>query len=317
MGGKALRTPVSPGNAQGNSAYEALEGASIELTPVKGLYIAATVPLDNHNDIPYNGWSTPYQAGNSVPAGEIFKHTQGRVLYNIGEAASVSTTFIGGSGRVISKDNDAVDAALLDFTFRGIEGIALALTAEVPLPAKKWEKYNSFGGVDGYYTNPANAATWVPAVPAVSSEVANAGTDVKAQLPISLDLRANINKGAFKLNGGVAFAFAGKYTETTGGVDDVYKYPFAVGFTLNPQFSLSALDIGLLGELKIQGESSSKVGSGSFVKDGKDVVAWSVAPYLQKSIGGATFMLGVQFADNDTDVDGIQIAIPLSASIYF
>jgi hypothetical protein len=255
--------------------YEVLSGAHLEIN-AGGLYLVASVPLDNSGNLDYNGWGSPYVANNAT-AEEIFQHTMARLAYTIPNIGTARVTFSGGTGKVSSTIINSVptlgtvDAAAIDvgFTLTLSKDVTLDLGGEVPLPGKGWDEY-TFG-----------PSTTPPS------------DDIEAQIPYALSLRANVNLGTFSLAGGVSGQFGGKFTQT-GTTKKEYEQGFIVGVTLNPEINLTVASIGIVGELEFNGEDKKKDGTATTTYDSK--VNFNVVPYIQKTVGGATLYAGFQIA---------------------
>ncbi|MDR1956820.1 MAG: hypothetical protein LBQ30_08210, partial [Treponema sp.] len=279
-----------------------LSGAHLELTPLEGLYILASVPLDNSGNLSYNG-GTPYVAGkDGATAGEIFQHTMARVAYTFDSIGTARLTFAGGTGRglrPLDKDKGTyedllsaptlanTDASVLDlgFTFSGVENLAVDLGVEIPLPALSWSTISD--------PNPNNTPQNI-----------TEGSDVSSQVPYAVNLRANFTSGAFSIAGGVSGKFAGKFTTTpAGGDESAYEQGIIVGATLNPAFDAGIAVVGLVGELNFNGEDKKSVGSTTTTYD--STVNYNVIPYVQKTIGGASVYAGVQIGSTNQAKDPV------------
>jgi hypothetical protein len=295
--------------------YEILNGAHLELTPIEGLYILASVPLDNAGNLSFNGWgNSPFKAG-EVPAQRIFQHTSARVAYTIANVGTVRATFWGGTGKVV-KTPDYVtaanvlsvsslsfgdaDASVLDigFALTAIENLGIDIGFELPLAATYW-------------LDSAN----------------DSKEDLSYQIPMAVNLRANFNAGAFHLAGGVAASFAGKASYKVGNTESSFEQGLDIGVTLNPAYDIGdLLTVGIVGEFKLDGEDTLKSGA----TEAKNASAnhFVVLPYIQKNVNGATIYAGVRISDDNTtktdgttynkaDKDGIAWSIPVGFTYYF
>jgi hypothetical protein len=295
--------------------YEILQGAHIELTPIEGLYILATVPLDNSGNLSFNGWNTPFKAG-EVAAQRIFQHTSVRVAYTIADIGTIRATFWGGTGTVadsgipseVPKDPFSLslggaDASVVDigFALTAIENLGIDIGFELPLAATYW-------------LNPSSFATY---------------TDLNYQVPMSVNLRANFNAGAFHVAGGVFASFAGKASVKQNGTEATIEQGLDIGVTINPAFDIGdLLTVGIVGEFKLDGEDTFKAGTDEL--KGASVNHFVVLPYIQKNVNGATLYAGIKIADNntykasddgktiyETDKTAITWSIPVGFTYYF
>jgi hypothetical protein len=280
--------------------YEIMSGAHIELTPVENLYILGSVPLDNSPNLNYNGWNSPYKIDTSgdVAAEDIFKHTMARAAYTIPGVGTARLTFAGGTGNVSDKyltdylgqypPDDAgkpphtpslgsVDASVFDigFTYTALDNLKLDIGFEFPLQGTDW--------------------LTTPLVP----------SDIKAQVPVAVNLRANASSGAFDFAGGVSAKFGGKYTVSDiEDTDNEFKFEqgFILGFTLNPAYNAGVLTVGVVGELELNTEDKVSFGGTDYKYDSR--VNWSIIPYVQKNVfSGGTVYAGFQIASNLTKSD--------------
>jgi hypothetical protein len=287
--------------------YEILNGAHLELTPIEGLYILASVPLDNAGNLSFNGWNSPFKAG-EVPAQRIFQHTSARVAYTIANIGTVRATFWGGTGKVtdiISSTPTSLslgdaDASVLDigFALTAIENLVIDIGFELPLAATYW-------------LDSAN----------------DSREDLSYQVPMAVNLRANFNAGAFHIAGGVAASFAGKASYKDGSTEKSFEQGLDIGVTLNPAYDIGdLLTVGIVGDFKLDGEDISKTGT----NEAKNASAthFVVLPYIQKNVNGATIYAGVRISDDNTtktdgttfnkaDKDGIAWSIPVGFTYYF
>jgi hypothetical protein len=85
--------------------YEVLNGSSIELFPVEGLYIAATVPTGD--------------ALGGAKAADIFARTMGRVAYTINGIGQIAVTYGGGTTK-IAVDQKGPRASVKFFDLRSV-----------------------------------------------------------------------------------------------------------------------------------------------------------------------------------------------------
>ncbi|MDR1363563.1 MAG: hypothetical protein LBJ35_05885 [Spirochaetaceae bacterium] len=299
-------------------AYEIMSGAHIELTPIENLYILGSVPLDNSPNLSYNGWNSPYTVANGdATAEDIFKHTMARAAYTIPGVGTARLTFAGGTGNVSdgslfeytsavhAPGLGSVDASVFDigFTYTALENLKLDIGFEFPLQGNDWLK--------------------APPPPYSPS-------DIKAHVPVAVNLRANASSGAFDFAGGVSAKFGGKYTVSDiEGNDNEFKFEqgFILGFTLNPAYDLGPLTIGVVGELELNTKDKVSFGDIDYTYDSR--VNWSVIPYVQKNVfSGGTVYAGFQIASNLTKSDsspadkfewdqGFDWSIPVGLIYYF
>ncbi|MDR2602622.1 MAG: hypothetical protein LBC53_09280 [Spirochaetaceae bacterium] len=262
--------------------YEVLTGAHIEFT-LQNLYIIASVPLDNSGNLSFNGWGTPYKVGTAEKAEDIFKHTMGRIAYTIPNVGALRLTVAGGTGDVTSSvinyytvdvvpdvSLGSVDATVFDvgFALNALGALKLDLGVEIPLAGKTWL-------------------------------TANSGVDVEAQIPIAVNLRADVSSGAFKFAGGVSGKFGGKseVTDNNNKVSTLFEQGAVIGVTLNPAVDLGILTAGVVGEVEYNMEDSYTIGDKGYAYDAR--LNWNVAPYIQKEVlTGGTVYIGFQISSN-------------------
>ncbi|MDR0410353.1 MAG: hypothetical protein LBH75_00045 [Treponema sp.] len=287
--------------------YEIEQGAHIELTPIEGLYILATVPLYNKGSLQFNTWNTPFVAG-TVRAERIFQHTSARIAYTIADIGTIRATFWGGTGMVVDTPSQTsvslgdADASVLDvgFALTAIENLGIDIGFELPFAATYWLDDPAYPGA----------------------------TDLNYQVPMSVNLRVNFNAGAFHLAGGVAASFAGKSSLKVGGAEMSFEQGLDLGVTLNPAFDIGdLLTVGLVGEFKLDGEDTKK--AGAVETKNASATHFVVLPYIQKNVNGATLYAGIRIADknsyktgtdgttNELDKSGIAWSIPVGFTYYF
>ncbi|MDR2659402.1 MAG: hypothetical protein LBC27_05360 [Spirochaetaceae bacterium] len=296
--------------------YEVLSGAHVELTPVENLYVLASVPLDNSGNLNYNGWDTPYVAS-KASAEDIFKHTMARFAYTMPGTGTARLTVAGGTGNVTDalKVSDpasgvpnlslgTVDATVLDlgFTFNALENCTLDFGIEIPIAGKNW------------LTESEN------------------DPDIKAQVPIALNLRANASVDKFNFAGGLSAKFGGNaevsFSNNDGGTDKIkFEQGFIFGLTLNPAYDAGVATVGVVAELEYNAEDKFSGDMPSYTYDSR--VNWSIIPYIQKNvITGGTVYAGFQIGSNLVKSDsspsdrfewdsGFDWSIPIGFLYYF
>jgi hypothetical protein len=308
-------------------AYEIMSGAHAEIKPVENLYILLSVPLDNKDNLSYNGWNTPYRVSNTNSVGDplfsaedIFKHNMARIAYTIPGIGTARFTFAGGTGNVTGvADLDAfksfspslgtVDASVIDIGFElaALENFKFDLGFEIPLSGEDWLNKPSLS---------ANEAVG----------------DIKAQVPYAVNLRTNASLGAFNFAGGLSGKFGGGYTASITNAssqteDAKFEQGFIFGATLNPSFDAGILIAGIVGELEFNAEDKYSFGTEDYTYDSK--VNWKVIPYVQKNVfSGGTVYAGFEIASNLSKSDSspnnkyeweqtIDWSIPIGLVYYF
>ncbi|MDR0556529.1 MAG: hypothetical protein LBG43_01460 [Treponema sp.] len=271
--------------------YEVLSGVHIELTPIEGLYILASLPLDNSGNLSYNGWDTPYYVGNAT-ADAIFAHTMGRIAYTISGIGTARVTIAGGTGNMAKPDftnfTASTDATTIDvgFTLTAVENLAVDLGFEYKLAV---DKIDSLTG-NGYGSDAGGAY----------------------QDPLAVNVRANFRSGAFSVAGGVAVGFGGKITVKG---SDAYDMPLTFGVTINPAFDAGFAAIGIVGDVSYTAESKYQDKTVN-----KSALTWKAIPYLTKNVGGASLSIGFEVGaapNSNADKDIISWAVPVGFEYYF
>jgi hypothetical protein len=278
--------------------YEVLNGVHVELTPIEGLYVVVSVPMDNAGNLSYNGWDTPYYASNAT-AGAILAHTMGRIAYTIDGIGTARITIAGGTGNMAAAPDftnsdpakrtftTSIDATTIDvgFALTAVENLTIDLGFEYRLAVDKIDFRSGNGsGADAAFTY---------------------------QDPIAVGLRANFSSGAFSVAGGVALGVAGKISPDSG---DAYDMPFTFGVTVNPAFDAGFATIGIVGDVSYVAESKY---NGATITESE--LVWKVIPYLTKNAGGASLSLGLELGA--TPVKGaddiVNWAIPIGFEYSF
>jgi hypothetical protein len=263
---------------------ESVMAATFEFFPIENLYITSSTPFEPLWNGARGGTASIYE----INALDVLAQTAVQVSYAFPKAGIMALTWDGGTMQVdqyplmntswlpgngggLFFDDPAFITA--GFTFTRLydekvdKGALFYLGFDVPLPSTRWRSMYVL-------TRPAS-----PGLPEIKEW--RAGSEnydkITVQRPYGVDLRFYFNTGSFFIIGGVAANFLG-YTaykpegEIMGRVD----MPFTVGTTLNPQFDLGFMNIGLIGEFKFHAKQKNIANS---------FYMFNIAPYIQKTIG--------------------------------
>jgi hypothetical protein len=120
--------------------------------------------------------------------------------------------------------------------------------------------------------------------------------EITVQRPYGIDLRAYFQKDSFEITGGFAVNLGG-YTayKPEGQVLGRVDMPFTFGVTINPQYDLGSLKVGLVAEYKYHDKQEGI--ADAFHR-------FNIAPYIQKPLGHGSLWAGVTIegvALNDSD----------------
>jgi hypothetical protein len=281
-------------------------GFSIELFPVTGLYIAATLPLlqeyrkfglgefrkDGILDLP----SDPAYDERKVPAGDIFAQTGVRVAYTIRGFGQVVVSWDGGTGTLSryspssqTRNFFGFDAQFINahVNLTAVRNLRASIGFEIPMPISRY-----YRGIDVKM-----GSTWDP------DELEKKNGAFTRQFPYGLDIRAAYTAGDFSIGSGLAGYFGGyldapgwqEVNAEGGRIDD----PVEIGISLNPAYKLFKLDVGIVGEIKFVEYINSDILAHPFTFTGfhGDRGSWfsfNIIPYISKAYGGGSAWAGFQ-----------------------
>ena len=294
------------------------------------LYITTSTPYEPSWNGARGGASSVYESS----ALDILVQTAVQVAYTIPDVGIAALTWDGGTMQVdqypltdsrwlpgggggLFFDDPAFLTA--GFTYTGLydetsqDNMLFYLGFDAPLPSTRWRS--------GYIiTRPADP--YVPELP--EEKEWRKGSDnydeITIQRPFGVDLRAYIKKGDFAFAGGVAANFAG-YTayKPEGGVGIKVDMPFTVGATINPQYNLGFMNIGIVGEVKYHSKQEN-------VAD--PYTMFNIAPYIRKDLAKGVLWVSVHIeglALDDSDIlnpdairpwkQGIRWSVPVGLRI--
>ena len=270
--------------------------ATIEVRPVEGLYIAATVPLVQQDKFIFS---------DKTSAGDIFAQTAVRIAYTIGSAGQIAINWDGGTMkkfRVETEDEngtsileEAYDPAFIGahFNLLAVEDLELSIGFEYPLPIKKYHRdYNNFDATK-YGTGPDPDDTGYGATGKAEkpADLEKAHGKFKRQLPIGLDIRFNVTASDFNFGFGFAAYLAGY--EEIGGKREMD--PIEFGITMNPSYAFDALTLGLVSEVGFSTEGNK--------------VSYNILPYVKKELSAGAVYAGVQVLGDSKGSIGWSIPI--------
>jgi len=287
-------------------------GFSMELFPMSGLYIVASLPLlqeyrkfglgeyrkDGITDLP----SDPTYDERKVSAWDILAQTGVRVAYNIRGLGQIVASWDGGTGTMVRYsagsntrnffgfDGQFINAHL---NLTAVKNLQASFGVEIPLPINRY-----YRGVDI-----RRRGVFDP------DELIEKNGAFKRQLPYGVDIRAIYDIGDFAMGMGIAGYFGGYFT-----VPDAWYYhasnrlpvdkikdPLEVGISVNPEYRFSNINVGLVGELKFtQGVNTGDVLTNPFViignhEDRGFKIDFNIIPYVStKVIHGGSAWAGLQ-----------------------
>lgn len=276
-------------------------GFSVELFPISGLYIVATVPLlqsyrkfglgetrkDGIVDLP----SDPTVDKRKVQAKDILAQTGVRIAYNIRGLGQVVASWDGGTGTMdrytsgqryrnyFGFDGQFINAHL---NLTAIKNLRASFGFEIPLP------------ITEYYRGVA---------------ISNKTDKFRRQLPYGIDLRAAYDIDNFSIGMGIA-GYLGGYFD----VPQVWlthpanrlpvrhiKDPLEIGISANPVYRFLKLDVGMVGEVRFsEPVNTGDVITNPFVIIGENSkrglkVDFNLIPYVStKVIDGGSAWAGFQ-----------------------
>jgi hypothetical protein len=271
---------------------QSVMAATFEFFPIENLYITTSTPFEPAWNGSRGGAASIYE----INLLDVLAQTAAQAAYTIPEIGTVSvtwdggtmqvdqyplidTTWLPGNGGGLFFDDPAFITAGFTFTMlyddKKGEGAVLYLGFDAPLPSTRWRSMYVL-------TRPAS-----PGLPEINEwrDGSENYDEITVQRPFGIDLRGYYEKGDFKIIGGVAANFGG-YTaykpegELLGRVD----MPFTAGITLNPQYDLGFLNVGLLAEFKYHAKQKNKADPYSM---------FNAAAYIQKTVGNGALWAAV------------------------
>jgi hypothetical protein len=265
--------------------------ATFEFYPIDNLYITTSTPFEPLR----NGARGGEASISEINALDVLAQTAAQVAYTIPDIGIAALTWDGGTMQVdqyplmeswmpgngggLFFDDPAF--LTLGFTLDRFydedkeEGVVVYLGVDVPLPSTRWRSM--------YVTTRPES----PDLPERNEW--RAGEDnhdeIIVQRPIGIDLRAYYESGDFLITGGFAVNFGG-YTafKPEGQVSGRANMPFTFGLTVNPQYDLGFMKVGLVAEYKFHAEQKN-------VADPYHM--FNIAPYIHKNMGHGTLWAAV------------------------
>ena len=287
-------------------------GVSVELFPMSGLYVVASLPLlqeyrkfsvgefrkDGITDLP----SDPGYDERKVTAVDILAQTGVRIAYNIRGLGQLVASWDGGTGTMVRYSAGSATRNFFGFdgqfinahlNLTAVRNLEASFGVEIPLPINRY-----YRGVDIQ-----RRGVFDP------DELIEKNGSFKRQLPYGIDLRAVYTVGDFSIGSGIAGYFGGFFD-----VPDAWYYhvgnrlpidrikdPFEVGISLNPVYRFSKIELGLVGEVKFtEGVNTGDVLTNPFVIIGNHEnrglkIDFNIIPYIStKVIAGGSAWLGLQ-----------------------
>jgi hypothetical protein len=281
---------------------ESVMAVTFEFFPIENLYITTSTPFEPLWNGARGGEASIYE----VNALDVLAQTAAQVAYTFPDIGIAALTWDGGTMQV---DQYALMERWLPGNGGGLffddpafitvgfslnrfydedkdEGVELYLGVDVPLPSTRWRSMYvttvpPFEGMD-------EKKEW--------RDGEENHDEVTVQRPIGIDLRAYFKTGDFEITGGFAVNFGG-YTvyKPEGQLSGKADMPFTFGVTVNPQYDLGSMNIGLVAEYKFHDRQKG-------VADPYHM--FNIAPYIRVSIGNGAFWAAVTIeglALNDSD----------------
>jgi hypothetical protein len=270
---------------------ESVMAATFEIFPIENLNITTSTPFEPLWNGSRGGSASIYE----INALDVLMQTAVQVSYSFPKIGVAAVTWDGGTMQVdqyplmrswlpgngggLFFDDPAFITA--GFTFNrlykeeGDEGALIYLGFDAPLPSTRWRSMYVL-------TRPAS-----PDLPEINTwrDGKDNYDEITVQRPYGIDLRAYFKAGDFRIVGGVAANFGG-YTayrpegQLLGRVD----MPFTTGVTINPQYDLGFMIVGLVAEYKYHA-AQNKVADAYHM--------FNVAPYIRKRIGSGDLWAAV------------------------
>jgi hypothetical protein len=285
---------------------ESVMAATLELFPLKNLYITSSTPFEPLWNGARGGSSSVYESN----VLDILAQTAVQVSYNfpgIGIAALtwdggtmqvdqdplINTNWLPGGGGGMFFDDPAFITVGFSWTTlynsNDDEGALFYVGFDAPLPSTKWRSGHVI-------TRPAT-----PGVP--EEKEWRKGSEnfnkIFIQRPFGPELRAYYSTGAFQVVAGVAANFGG-YTayKPEGGLFNRVNMPFTIGATINPQYNFGFMKTGLVAEFKYHAAQKQIA---------EPYTMFNIIPYVQKSIANGAVWAAVQVEgvalDNSDDLN--------------
>jgi hypothetical protein len=281
---------------------ESVMATTFEFFPTENLYITTSTPFEPLWNGARGGTASIYE----INALDVLSQTAAQVAYTFPDIGIAALTWDGGTMQVdqyplmerwmpgngggLFFDDPAF--ITLGFTLDRFydedkdEGVVAYIGFDAPLPSTRWRSM---------YVTTAPEFEGFP-----EKKEWRDGSDnhdeITVQRPYGVDLRAYFQKDDFEIAGGFAVNFGG-YTsyKPEGQLRGKADMPFTFGVTVNPQYDLGSMRVGLVAEYKFHAEQKN-------VADSYHM--FNIAPYLQVKIPSgalwaAVTVEGVALDDSD------------------
>jgi hypothetical protein len=261
---------------------ESVMAATFEFFPIDNLYVTTSTPFEPAWNGARGGTASIYE----INVLDVLAQTAAQVAYSIPDIGTVSVTWDGGTmqvdqyplmdtswlpgngGGLFFDDPAFITAGFtFDRLYNDREGTLVYLGFDAPLPSTRWRSmYVLTQPATG---NLAEINEW--------RDGSENYDEITVQRPFGIDLRAAyVQDGGFRIVGGVAANFGG-YTayKPEGELQGRVDMPFTFGVTINPQYDLGSMNVGLVGEFKYHGEQKNLA---------DPYYMFNIAPYMQLKI---------------------------------
>jgi hypothetical protein len=281
---------------------ESVMAATFEFFPIENLYVTTSTPFEPAWNGARGGTASIYE----INALDVLMQTAVQVAYTLPNIGTASITWDGGTmqvdqyplmkswlpgngGGLFFDDPAFITAGFtLSMLYNEDEdkGVLLYLGFDAPLPSSRWR--SMYVTTKPEFEGMPERNEW------------RTGSDnhdeITVQRPFGIDLRANVSLGDLEIVGGVAANFGG-YTafKPEGQLLGRTNMPFTAGVTVNPQYKLGSMNVGLVAEYKYHAAQKA-VADPYFM--------FNIAPYIQMRIGTGALWAAVTvegLALNDSD----------------
>jgi hypothetical protein len=272
---------------------QSVMAVTFEFFPIENLYITTSTPFEPAWNGSRGGTASIYE----INVLDVLAQTAVQVAYEFPDIGTAALTWDGGTmqvdqyalmekwlpgngGGLFFDDPAFITAGFTLTKFyddEKAEGVLAYIGFDAPLPSTRWRSMYVL-------TQPA-----IPDLNLPERKEWRDGSDnldeITVQRPFGIDLRGYYEKGDLQIIGGVAANFGG-YTayKPEGQANGRSDMPFTFGLTVNPQYDLGSMNVGLIAEFKFHDKQKS-------VADAYHM--FNIAPYIRIKIANGSLWAAV------------------------